>query len=86
MSKKVQFVTGLLSGLVFPIIMWLIFGVFCKNLILFDKPALPYWVAIAINLIIVRYFIRNSKELAAYVVLAVTFVLMIAMFMLKVKL
>jgi len=86
MSNKVQYVTGLLSGLVFPALMWLIFGVFFKSLVIFDKPALPYWVSIAVNLIIVRYFIRNSKELAAYVVLIVTFVLMIAMFMFKVKL
>ena len=86
MSKKVQFVTGLLSGIITPAIMMLIFGVFFKSMVLFDKPALPYWVSIAINLIIVRYFIRNSKELAGYVVLAITFILMIAMFMFKVKL
>ena len=83
MSKKVQFVTGLLSGSVFPGIMWLFFNVWFKNAVLLNKPAIPYLASVAINLFILRYFIRNEKETAGYGVIVPTLVVMVAIFKLK---
>jgi hypothetical protein len=83
MSKKVQFVTGLLSGFVIPALMWLIFGVWFKNLVLLNKPAIPYLVSVAANLFILRYFIRNGKETAGYGVMIPTVIVIMAVFKLK---
>lgn len=86
MDKKVQFVIGSLCGIVVPGITWLVFGVMYKDLVFFDKPAFPYLMVIVINLFIVRYLIRSSKEFAGYVVLAITFIFMVTAFMFKIKL
>lgn len=84
MSKKVQFVTGLLSGCVFPAIMWLIFGVLCPKLVLLNKPAIPYLVSVCVNLFMMRYFVSKGKQTAAYGVMIPAFIIMIALFKLKV--
>jgi hypothetical protein len=83
MSPKVQFVTGLLSALVLPVSMWLVFDVLYKNWVLFNKPAIPYLVSVAVNLFILRYFIRNGKESAGYGVMITTFAVMWAIFKFK---
>jgi hypothetical protein len=85
MTKKVQLLTGLLSGIIFPAIVWLIFGVFFTNLVLLDKPAIPYLISIAVNLFILRYFIRSGKELTGYGVMISTFIIAMAIFMFKLK-
>lgn len=76
MHNKVQFVTGLLSGLIFPAIMWLIFDVLNKDWILFNKPAIPYLVSVCVNLFILRYLVRKGKENAGYGIMVSTFVVM----------
>jgi signal transduction histidine kinase len=83
MAQKVQFVTGLLSGMIIPAIAWLIFDVLYKNLILLNKPAIPYLIAIAINLFILRYFIRNDKETAGYGLMIPTFIFAMLIFKFK---
>ena len=83
MNTKVQFVTGFLSGLIFPVIAWLIFDVLNKNWVLFNKPAIPYLVSVCINLFIMRYLVRNGKENAAYGIMVSSFVVMWTVFKLK---
>lgn len=85
MNKKVQFVTGLLSGVIFPAIAWLIFDVIYKNSILPDRPATPYLITIAINLFIVRYFIRNNKESTGYGLITSTFIIAMIVFIFKLR-
>jgi hypothetical protein len=85
MSTKVQFVTGLLSAMLFPALTWLFFDVFFKNSALFNKPGLPYLSSIAINLFFVRYFVRKDKMPAAYGAMVITFVVTILVFMFKLK-
>ena len=83
MNTKVQFVTGLLSGLVLPVIALLIFDAFNKNWVLFNKPAIPYLVSVCVNLFIMRYLVRNGKENAAYGLMVSSFVVMWTVFKLK---
>ena len=83
MAKKVQFVTGLLSGVIFPAITWFVFDVLFKNWVVFNKPAIPYLISVCINLFILRYFIKNNKEAVGYGMLVSTFVIMMAIFKLK---
>jgi predicted Na+-dependent transporter len=83
MNPKVQFAGGLLLAVVLPAVIWLIFGVFHNDWVLFDKPAIPYLVSVCINLFILRYFIKTGKEPAAYGVMITTFVVMWVVFKYK---
>lgn len=83
MAQKMQFATGLLSGLVLPAITWLIFDSMFKNLVLFNKPAIPYLISIAINLLVLRYFIRHGKEYAGYGLMTTTLAVALVIFKLK---
>jgi hypothetical protein len=85
MTKNVQFATGFLYGIIFPAIAWLVFNVVYKNLVLFNKPAIPYLVSIAINLFMLRYLIRNGKEVVGHGLMASTFVAAMAIFVFKLK-
>ena len=82
MDKIVQVVTGLLSGFIFPAIAWVIFDVILKTAVL-NRPGLPYFIAIAINLFILRYLVKNSKDLIAYGLIISTFVIAILIFKFK---
>ncbi|EHQ29575.1 hypothetical protein [Mucilaginibacter paludis] len=84
MNQKVQFVAGLLSGIVLPALAWLIFDVVFKNAVLLNKPAIPYLACIAINLLVLRYFIRHGKPSVGYGLMTTTFVIAIMIFKLKV--
>jgi hypothetical protein len=83
MSNKVQFVTGLLSGLVLPAITWLVFDVLCKSWVLFNKPAIPYLVSVCVNLFVMRYLVKHDKENAAYGIMVTSFIVMWTVFKYK---
>lgn len=85
MTNRFQFLTGLLSGIIAPAIVCLIFDVWHKDWLLPDKPGVPYLVAILINLVILRFAIRKGKEYKGYGVMLVTFVFAILVFILKLK-
>ena len=84
MNKIVQFVTGLLSGLVAPAIAWLIFGIALNNRVVYnDKPVIPYLVSLLVNLILLRYLIRNGKELPGYGLMISTLIVAVLIFKFK---
>ncbi len=85
MFNKVQFVTGLLCGVVFPAITWLFFDVLFKGITVFYNPSIPYLISIAVNLFILRYFIKKENITAAGAVMIMTFVFTMAIFMIKLK-
>ena len=85
MANKFEFLTGLLSGLIAPAVVWITFDIWHKDWLLPDKPAVPYLVAILINLVILRFAVRKGKELKGYGVMTVTFVFAILVFILKFK-
>ncbi len=83
MAKKVEFAGGLLSGVIVPVITCFIFEVVFKGLVFLNRPAIPYLIAIAVNLFILRYFIRNDKEVAGYGLIISTLIIALIIFKLK---
>jgi hypothetical protein len=82
MDRIVQIVTGLLSGTIFTTIAWVIFDkIFITPVA--DRPGLPYFIAIALNLFILRYLVRNNKEFTAAGLIISTFVIAILAFKFK---
>lgn len=66
-----------------PLVLWLIFVIFLKNdAIIMDKPAIPYLIAIGLNLVMLRYFARKHFDLTSRGIMMTTFVciLLIAIF------
>jgi len=85
MLSKNNMLAGLLAGSVLPIIVWLIFGYYLHNdAIIMDKPAVPYLIAIALNLLMLRYCFKNGLDKTASGVMMVTFAVMLAVFIFKI--
>jgi len=84
MLKKNNIAIGLLAGLIFPGLTWLVFGYFFKNkVILLNKPTIPYLVAIAVNLFIIRYLFKKGDDQTGTGMILCTFVGMLLIFLLQ---
>jgi len=85
MFKKNGIVTGLAAGIVFPLITWVCFDVIYKGVVLMQKPALPYFIAIGLNLVMLRYTVKKGWHKAGQGVMIVTFIFTLLIFIMKVK-
>lgn len=84
MLKKNNIVLGLVAGIILPGITWLVFGYVLKNKVaVFNKPAIPYLVAIAINLFIIKYLFKKGDDQTGTGVILSTFVAMIITFLIQ---
>ncbi len=86
MQLKNSILTGLLIGLLLPAATWVLFARLYPDTVILNKPAIPYLVAIGLNLFVVKLcFQRNADNTGKGVMLA-TFASMLAMvFILKVR-
>jgi len=78
--------TGILSGLIIPAVAWLIFNVLYKGVVLFNKPAIPYLVALGINLFIIRICFKKNLDDTGRGVMVTTFVCVILLLVFKIRL
>ena len=79
--------TGFVLGLIAPGIALLLFNVLYTDVVLFNKPAIPYLVALALNLIIIRTCYKKNADQAGRGVMLSTFICMLLLvFVFKVKL
>ena len=77
---------GILLALPFPFIAWVAAYLLRNNAdIIINKPALPYIIAIALNLLLLRFVIKKDLDKTARGIMLATFVIMIALFMFKVR-
>ncbi|MGZ3873645.1 MAG: hypothetical protein ACXVJD_12045 [Mucilaginibacter sp.] len=83
---KNSLLAGLLAALVFPAIAWGAAYLLRDNIALINRPALPYLIAIAINLILLRFLLKRDLDKTARGIMLGTFVIMLLVFMLKVHL
>lgn len=84
MLKKNNIVLGLVAGMILPGVAWLVFGFLLKNkAAVFNKPAIPYLVAIAVNLFIIKYLFRKGDDQTGMGVILSTFVAMIITFLIQ---
>jgi hypothetical protein len=86
MFKSNTITTGIIYGLVLPAITVFIFWYILKgNFLIFNKPGVPYLVAIGLNLLITRYCAKKGMDKIAIGVVAVSFIFMLAVFILKLQ-
>jgi hypothetical protein len=84
MLKKNNLLFGILIALIFPAIAWLIAGLLANNIYIINKPAMPYFVAIALNLVLMRISFSKGADKTARGVILTTFVVMALIFILKI--
>ncbi|RFZ90127.1 hypothetical protein D0C36_23085 [Mucilaginibacter conchicola] len=83
MFNRNNTIIGVILGCLPPLLLWLIFVIFLKNdAIIMDKPAIPYLIAIAMNLLMLRYCARKHFDLTSRGIMIATFacMLLIAIF------
>lgn len=76
----------MLLGLVLPLLAWLFSEVFLHREIIADKPGVPYLIAVAINLILLKYVYKANADKAGNGLLIVTFIAVLLTFIFKIKL
>lgn len=85
MINKDSLVTGTLIGLVLPLISVLALDVVWHDPYLNGKPGIPYLVAIALNLILLKYFAKKQTVKTVQGLMAITFVFMLLVFLFRIK-
>ena len=73
---------GIAAGFILPGLTWAVFGYALKNrVIIMDKPIIPYLVALAINLFIIKYFFKKGADQTGAGMILGTFVSMVLVFL-----
>jgi uncharacterized membrane protein len=86
MLKNNNILTGFLYGSVLPGISLFIFLYLLKgSFLIFNKPGIPYLIAIALNLFIIRYCFKEGKDNIGTGMILITFVFTAAVFLLKLQ-
>jgi hypothetical protein len=77
MMEKDSIILGILIGLVFPAIAGLIEFALKTNVYLINRPAVPYFIAIALNLILLRIFLKRDAGKTLRGIMLVTFIFLL---------
>jgi hypothetical protein len=85
MRYKNNIVTGIVAGMILPAVAWVLFGYIFKDAVFMNKPGIPYLVAVAINLVGVRYGFRNDMDKTATGLIAASFIVTSLVFLLKIQ-
>jgi len=87
MLKKDSYLTGILLAIPFPVGAFVVATyVFTNSILLFNKPALPYLIAIALNLVIMRLFAKHGSVKTVKGILIATFLITLGLFIFKLRL
>jgi hypothetical protein len=76
MLKKNNLFTGILAALIFPAIAWGISYLLTNNVVIINRPAIPYLFAIALNLVAIRLIQKKDMDDTARGIMLATFVIM----------
>lgn len=77
--------TGLVLGSILPVLSWVLFEYILHNdAFIMDKPAVPYLIAVGLNLVLLRYCFRNNMEDTGKGVMMFTFAFMLLVFLFKI--
>jgi len=83
MLKKDNLLTGILAALVFPALAWAISYSLRDTVYIINRPLVPYFIAIGLNLILVRLGMRSGRDRTAKGIMLATFVFMALLFIFK---
>ena len=87
MLKKDSYLTGILLAIPFPVAAFIAATYFFINsILLFNKPALPYLIAIALNLVIMRLVAKQGSVKTVKGILIATFLITLGLFIFKLRL
>nr|WP_294949818.1 hypothetical protein [uncultured Mucilaginibacter sp.] len=86
MLNKNSVGVGFAVGGILPILCWVFFEYMLHNdAIIMDKPAVPYLIAIGLNLVLLRYCFKNNMEDTAKGIMMFTFAFMLVVFLFKIN-
>jgi len=85
MLKKNSLPTGILVALIFPAIAFVIAYLFSNSVYIISRPALPYFVAIALNLVLLRISYKKGADKTLRGIMLATFIFMALVFIFKVN-
>jgi hypothetical protein len=83
MLNKNSMLAGVLAGLVIPALGWGAAYLLRDNFYIINKPAIPYFVAIALNLILLRICMRRDLDKTGRGIMFTTFMFMLLIFIFK---
>jgi hypothetical protein len=83
MLKKNSLPAGILIALIFPAISIVAAYWLKTNIYLMNKPALPYFIAIGLNLILLRICFKKDLDKTGRGITLATFVFMVLIFVFK---
>jgi hypothetical protein len=84
MFKHNNLFLGMLYGFIPPAIAWLVFAVLLKNdAMIMDKPAVPYLIAIGLNLLLLRFSAKAYLDKTSNGIMIATFACTILVFIFK---
>ena len=76
----------MLLGLILPLLAWIFSEIFFQREIIANKPGVPYLIAVAINLILLKFIYKANADKAGIGLLIVTFTAVILTFVFKIRL
>jgi hypothetical protein len=86
MISKNSMLTGFFVALVCPAIALLVSHLLKTSYFIMNKPATPFFVAIAINLILISICVKRDMDKTSRGIMLGTFVTMVLLFTLKIHL
>jgi hypothetical protein len=84
MLNKNSMPTGIVAGLIFPAVAWLTEYLLKNNIYIINRPALPYFIAIGLNLIMLRFSFKYGADKTARGIMLTTFACMLLIFVFKI--
>jgi hypothetical protein len=83
MLNKNNLITGVLAALVFPVLSLIAGYLLRYNAEIINRPALPYLIAIALNLLVLRFYLKKDAGETAKGIMISTFAFMLLVFIFK---
>jgi len=84
MLNKNSLPAGILIALIAPALAWAAAYLLRNYNLIINKPALPYFIAIALNLVLIRVFSKKAADKTIRGIMLVTFVFMVLILIFKI--
>lgn len=84
MLNKNSMLAGIVAGLIFPAVAWLTEYLLKNNTYIINRPAVPYFIAIGLNLIMLRFGYKYGFDKTARGIMLATFACMLLIFVFKI--
>lgn len=83
MFKRNNLLTGIIIGLILPVLAGIAFECAFTNVVLFNKKGMPYVIVILLNLLLLRFFAKKEADRIVQGIMLVTFVFAVLVFLFR---